>query len=81
MVQMRQNNKRQLSPDLLLSDDNWSDLSQYQKKPEIDSERLQTYRMGRLKGRLQALTEMSRIDPNSLLDAPIYPNSLDVSTK
>ena len=33
----------------MLSDDNWSDLSQYQQKPEINSERLQAYRMGRIK--------------------------------
>jgi Xaa-Pro dipeptidase len=44
-----QNYMRQTSPDLMLSDDNWSDLSQYQQKPDINSERLQAYRMGRIK--------------------------------
>ena len=39
----------QPSPDLMLSNDNWSDLSQYQQKPEIDSDRLRVYRMGRIK--------------------------------
>ena len=39
----------ELSPDQMITDDNWSDLSQHKKKPEIDSERLRTYRMQRLK--------------------------------
>jgi Xaa-Pro dipeptidase len=38
-----------LNPDRLISDDNWSDLSQFREKPEIDFERMQAYRMQRLK--------------------------------
>jgi Xaa-Pro dipeptidase len=39
----------ELSPDQMITDDNWSDLSQFCEKPEIDTERLQAYRMQRLK--------------------------------
>jgi Xaa-Pro aminopeptidase len=38
----------EISTDQMLSDDNWSDLSQFRDKPEIDAQRLQEYRMGRL---------------------------------
>ena len=38
----------QLSPEQLLSDDNWSDLSQFRQKPVIDVQRMQQYRMARL---------------------------------
>ena len=38
-----------LSPDQMITDDNWSDLSQFREKPEIDNDRLQAYRMARLK--------------------------------
>jgi len=37
----------EFSTDQMLSDDNWSDLSQFRDKPEIDAQRLQDYRMGR----------------------------------
>jgi Xaa-Pro aminopeptidase len=38
-----------LNPDQMISDDNWSDLSRFREKPEIDNKRLQAYRMQRLK--------------------------------
>ena len=43
----------EFSTDQMLSDDNWSDLSQFRDKPEIDTQRLQDYRMGRLKAAMR----------------------------
>ena len=43
----------EFSVDQLLSDDNWSDLSQFRAKPKIDAQRLQDYRMGRLQASMR----------------------------
>ncbi len=43
----------EFSTDQMLSDDNWSDLSQFRDKPEIDAQRLQDYRMGRLQAAMR----------------------------
>lgn len=43
----------EISTDQMLSDDNWSDLSQFRDKPEIDAQRLQEYRMGRLQAAMR----------------------------
>ncbi len=41
------------TPDLLVLDDNWSDLTQFRAKPEIDFERLHQYRIGRIRQELK----------------------------
>ena len=43
----------QLSIEQMLSDDNWSDLSQIREKPQIDVERMHDYRLGRLVNEMQ----------------------------
>jgi len=43
----------EISTEQMLSDDNWSDLSQFRDKPEIDAQRLQGYRMGRLQAAMR----------------------------
>lgn len=42
-----------LSPDQLVLDDNWSNLSQYKDMPAIDTQRMHDYRMGRLKAQIK----------------------------
>ena len=44
------------SPDKMVIDDDWSDLSKIRQVPDIDRERLHDYRVNRLKG------EMARLD-------------------
>jgi len=42
-----------ISPDRLIADDDWSDLSKIQALPDIDHSRLHDYRMGRIKQQMQ----------------------------
>lgn len=43
-----------ITPDLLVSQDNWSDLSQYLALPDIDHDRLHRYRQGRLRDQMRS---------------------------
>ena len=43
------------SPDQMVIDDDWSDLSKIRQAPVIDRERLHGYRIDRLKGQMQRL--------------------------
>jgi Xaa-Pro aminopeptidase len=38
-----------ITPDKLIAEDNWSDLTQFRDPPQIDMERMHAYRMGRIK--------------------------------
>ncbi len=44
---------RDYSPDHIVVADNWSDLTQFRQKPEIDRDRLVRYRMSRLKAEMR----------------------------
>ena len=46
-------NMNPTSPDLMIPQDNWSDLRRYREVPEIDFDRLRTYRMERIKSALR----------------------------
>lgn len=37
-----------ISPDTLIAEDNWSDLTQFRSPPDIDMQRMHDYRMGRI---------------------------------
>ncbi|MGB0848024.1 MAG: M24 family metallopeptidase [Thiolinea sp.] len=45
--------KQYFSPDQLVSDDNWSDLTQYQEMPAIDFECMHAYRLQRIRSELK----------------------------
>jgi len=42
-----------MTPDSMVENDNWSDLSQFRQMPEIDFDTLYAYRMGRIKASLR----------------------------
>ena len=66
----------EFSTDQMLSNDNWSDLSQFRDKPEIDAQRLQDYRMGRLQAviRKAGVALCVLVNPISLRYAVDYRN-------
>ena len=66
----------EISTDQMLSDDNWSDLSQFRDKPEIDARRLQEYRMGRLRAAMRGadVALCVLVNPISLRYAVDYRN-------
>lgn len=41
------------SPDRMLMEDDWSDLSKFREPPEIDQQRMHDYRMGRIKAEMR----------------------------
>ena len=42
-----------INPDRMVADDDWSDLTLYREMPDIDTERLHAWRIGRIRGRLR----------------------------
>ena len=59
-------NMNPTSPDLMILQDNWSDLRRYREVPEIDFDRLRTYRMERIKSALrEAEASMCVTNPSS----------------
>jgi len=66
------------SPDQMILEENWSDLSQYREIPQFDLERMHAYRMGRIKTEMQAAdVELCiLLNPSSLRYAINYRNYL-----
>jgi len=64
----------QVGPDLLVVDEQWSDLSQFQPIPDVDFDRLHDYRTGRLRAELRKADAALGIfvDPISLRYAADY---------
>ena len=59
-------NMNPTSPDLMILQDNWSDLRRYREVPEIDFDRLRAYRMERIKSALrEAEASMCVTNPSS----------------